>query len=1035
MMNSILTFCLRQWVLMLVGALALGAGGIYALSNLPIDAFPDVTNIQVQVVTKAEGLSPVEVEKLITYPIEIQISGIQGLVEIRSHSNFGLSQVTIVFEDNMDIYFARQLVLERLINVRDQLPVGVEPSMTPVTTGLGEIYQYYLERSPNNQEASLNREEELTLMRTVQDWIIRPILKGLPGVIEVNALGGFVKQYQVLIDPGLLRKYDLALSEVFDALRKNNSNAGGNLLERGAEKIIVHGVGLIENLQDIEDIVVKEVEGTPVFVRDVGKVQFGHAIRHGAAVLNGDREVVTGVVMMLRGANARKVVNLVKQKVEEIHDNNLLPAGIRIKPFYDRTTLINAALTTVFKALVEGIFLVVVVLFFFLGDVRSAFVVIGTLILTPLITFIVMKEMGLTANLMSLGGLAIGVGMIVDASIVVVENIYRYLCHSHPANVSPTELIIRATREVAQPVIFGILIIILVFLPLLTLEGMEGKMFAPLAYTIMIALLVSLILSLILSPVFCSLWVKGGEETDAFVIRHAKRAYVPILEWAIAHPKTVLTSAVTLVAGTVLLIPFLGTIFIPVLEEGALTPQTIRYPSISLEESIEVEKKVHKALLEFPEVESIVGKIGRSELANDPTEPHESDPIANLIDRDSWTTAHTKEHLVEAMRERIASIPGVNVIMSQPIQERVEELISGIRSEIAIKLYGPDLEALVTTANSIAETMKTVEGVRDLRVQHVFGQPYLTIDIDRQEIARFGINVSDIREIIVNAIGGEAATTVYEEERRFQLITRFPEHFRNNPEAIRNILVKDASGAFIPLEQLARVEVQDGPMRISREQLQRMIIIGFNIVGRDIGSIVEEGKKKISENVVISDGYSLVWSGAFENMERAMARLKIVIPLTIGLIFFLLFSSFNSFRYAALIIINLPLAAIGGVIGLAVTGQYLSVPASIGFVNLFGVAVLNGIVLVSYINKLRQEGLSDEEAILQGCQLRLRPVLTTAMVALLGLLPLAFAQGIGSEVQRPLAVVVIGGLISSTFLTLLVIPAFYPWFKEKVAIY
>jgi cobalt-zinc-cadmium resistance protein CzcA len=686
MMISILTFCIRQWVLMLVGALALGVGGIYALWNLPIDAFPDVTNIQVQVVTKAEGLSPVEVENLITYPIEIQISGISGLREIRSLSNFGLSQVTIVFEDDTDIYFARQLVLERLIEVKDQLPVGVEPTMAPVTTGLGEVYQYYLERSPDNQEISLNREEELTLMRTVQDWIIRPILKGLPGVIDVNALGGFVKQYQVLIHPDLLRKYELSLREVFDAIRKNNSNAGGNILERGSEKIIVRGVGLIKDLQDIQDIVVKEVQGTPVFVRDVGEVQIGHAIRHGAAVLNGEREVVAGVVLMLRGANARKVVNFVKQKVEEIHESNLLPAGIRIKPFYDRTALINAALTTVFKALAEGIFLVALVLFFFLGDVRSAFVVIGTLILTPLITFIVMKEVGLTANLMSLGGLAIGVGMIVDASVVVVENIYRYLCGSHPAHVSKTELIVRATREVGQPVIFGILIIILVFLPLLTLEGMEGKMFAPLAYTIMIALLVSLILSLVLSPVFCSLWVKGGEEKDTFVIRHAKRAYVPVLQWAITHPKTVLTSAVVLVAGTFFLIPFLGTIFMPVLEEGAMTPQTIRHPSISLEHSIEVEKKVHKALLEFPEVKRIVGKIGRSELANDPTEPHESDPIVDLIDRDAWTTAHTKEHLVEAMRGRIASIPGVSVLMSQPIQERVEELISGIRSEIGIRL-------------------------------------------------------------------------------------------------------------------------------------------------------------------------------------------------------------------------------------------------------------------------------------------------------------------------------------------------------------
>lgn len=1033
MIDALVAFSLRQRVLVVALACLLAVGGIYAFQSLPIDAFPDVTNIQVQVLTKAGGLSPVEVERFITFPIELQMTGLPGLAEIRSLSKFGLSQITVVFQDHVDIYFARQLVLERLIEARERLPEGIEPVMAPVTTGLGEIYQYYLTSSVDLgdvSEAPSVRERDLMEQRTIQDWVIRPLLKSVPGVIDVNSLGGFVKQYQVLVDSAKLRKYDLALDRVFAAVAKNNANAGGNILEHHAEKYIVRGVGLIKTVEDIENIVVKEAGGTPVFVRDVAQVQVGHAVRHGAAVLNGKREVVAGTVLMLRGANAREVVEQVKQKVDALHREKVLPGDLRIEPFYDRSELVTAALQTVQKALLEGIVFVVLVLFLFLGNVRSALIVTATLIVAPLVTFIIMGHVELSANLMSLGGLAIAIGMMVDGSVVVVENVYRLLSEHRDPPTNRWEIVLRASKEVGQPVVFGILIIIVVFLPLLALQGMEGKLFAPMAHTIMIALLVSLLLSLTLSPVLCLLALKGGKEKDTFPVHWAKRVYLPVLRWAIDHRIQVLAGAALLLIASLVLLPFLGGEFIPILDEGALTPQIIRFPSISLPESIELEKQVQRAILEFPEVRMVVGKMGRSEIANDPMEPNESDPVVTLHPRDAWTTAGTKQELVDAIRRRLAEIPGVSILMSQPIQERVDELISGVRTEVAIKLFGDDLEILKNKTDQIATIMQTVKGVKDIKVEHIFGQSYLTVDIDRHKIARHGINVADIQEIIETAIAGKPATRVLEGVRRFSLVVRFPEEQRNSVEVISNILLKTPSGALIPLSDLATIELREGPVHVSREQVRRRVYIGFNVVGRDIESLVAEGQRKLATQLQLPPGYTVTWAGAFENMQRAMARLRIIVPITIGLIFLLLFTSFNSVRYAALIILNLPFSLIGGIVALWVTGQYLSVPASIGFIALFGVAVLNGIVLVSYINKLRQEGLQSEEAIITGCTLRLRPVLMTALVALLGLLPMAFAQGIGAEVQRPLATVVIGGLVSSTLLTLIVLPALYRWFEE-----
>jgi cobalt-zinc-cadmium resistance protein CzcA len=701
-------------------------------------------------------------------------------------------------------------------------------------------------------------------------------------------------------------------------------------------------------------------------------------------------------------------------------------------PFYDRIELVNAAIHTVRDALIEGVVLVVFVFFFFLGHVRSAVIVTATLIVTPLVSFIIMKRFGLSANLMTLGGLAIAIGEIADGSLVVVENVYRHLARNNGEAQRPKlDVILHATKEVGRPILFGILIISVVFLPLMTLHGMEGKMFAPLAYTLVIALLASVAVTLTLSPVLAALLLRGDHPEETRLTRWMKRLYVPVLRWTLRHRGLVLIGSAVIVLVSLALVPFIGREFIPILEEGALTPQIVRLPSVSLPESIEMEKQAQRAILEFPEVRTAVSKIGRPDIAYGPEEPNESDPIVSLTERAAWKTAKTQSQLTEAIRNKLAGIPGISVLMSQPIQERVDELISGIRTQCAIKLFGDDLEVLRRKADEIAELLQRIDGVKDIKVEQIAGQPYLTVDIDRQKIARYGINVADVQELITTAIGGKPATYVYEGERRFQLILRFPELQRNSVATIGDIRVKAASGALIPMSELATIEMREGPLRISREQVTRRIYIGFNVVGRDIGGVVDEGRKQLAAAIRLPEGYHVTWGGAFENMERANARLMIVVPVTLGLVFFLLFWAFHSLRYAALIILNLPFALIGGFVSLWLSGQYLSVPASIGFIELFGLAVGNGIVLVTYINQLRHEGAETDAAIVAGCSVRLRPVVMTMMTTLLGLLPLALAQGIGAEVQRPLATVVIGGLFTSTALTLVVLPALYRRFAEQ----
>lgn len=1034
MLTSLLEFSLRQRILVLIFSVALTAGGLYSFKTIPIDAFPDVTTILIQVVTKAQGLSPAEIERFVTFPIELQLRGAPGLTEIRSFSKVGASIITVVFRDDIDIYLARQIVLERVLEVQDLLPPGSSSQLVPNYTGLGEVYQFYLEGPHDNESGYQPTIEELTERRTLVDWVIRPLLKGLPDVVDVNPMGGYVKQYQVVVHPGLLRKYDLALHDVFQAVAKNNANAGGNILEKEEEKYIVRGIGLIRTLKDIGNIILREVGGTPVYIRDVAEVRFGHAVRQGATVLNGSREVVTGLVLMLRGGNAREVVHAVKDKIDEIHEKHILPNGLRMVPYYDRMELVDAALHTVYKALIEGIIFVIIVLYLYLGDIRSALAVTIVLIVAPLGTFIMMRYYDLTANLMSLGGLAISLGMMTDAAIIQVENVSRHLSEASEEDrrfvESRLPIVLKGVAEVRGPSLFGELIIALTFLPILGLVGMEGKMFGPLALTIMLALFVSLLLSLTLSPVLCLFLLRGEGHEDPFVVRWTKKGYRPMLDWAMAHPKMLLIGAGISLIGTLGLFPFLGGEFIPILNEVAITPQTIRHPSISLEESIEIEKDMQRAVMEFPEVTKVLSKIGRSEIGNDPQEPNASDPVVSLKPMDEWTTAKRKAELDQAVRKRLEQVPGATFLLSQPIQQRVDELLSGVRSEATVKVLGDDLAVLRKTGEQIRAIMSEVRGVADVRVEQLFGQVYLAIDIDREKIARHGVNVAQIQEIVSTAIGMEAATRVYEGQMRFDLTLRYPEQFRNSVDTIRDILLRTTTGALIPLGDLALVELREGPALISREQLQRRIYIGFNTYGRDIESIVAEAQGKIAK-LKLPPNYHIVWGGSFENMQRAMARLKIIVPITIGIIFLLLYVSFNSLRYATLIMLNLPLALIGGIIALWVTGEYLSVLASVGFINLFGVAVLNGLVLVSYIDQLRSDEEPVKQAVVRGCMLRLRPVLMTATVALLALTPLALATGVGSEVQRPLAVVVIGGLVTSTGLTLLVLPVLFPWFERK----
>jgi cobalt-zinc-cadmium resistance protein CzcA len=1001
------------------------AFGIDATRKLSVDAFPDVTNVQVQVATEVPGRSPDEVERMVTVPVEIGMTGLPGLTEMRSQNEPGLSIVTLVFTDDTPLYFARQLVSERLADVRSRVPPGIVPVMGPVSTALSEVYQYTLE-SPSDGQRALTK-QELVERRIIQDWVARPLLRSIPGVAEINSTGGYVKQYQVLVDPFKMRYYGVTIRDVEEALARNNANSSGGILPRGPEIYLVRGVGLIKTLDDIRSVVLKEANGTPVYIRDVAEVRFGEEVRYGAMIKGGYTEAVGGIVMMIAGGNAKEIVRNVKARVEEINSKGMLPGGLRIVPYYDRSELVDAALHTVTEVLIEGIILVIVILFLFLGDIRSSLIVIATLVLTPALTFVVMNHLGMSANLMSLGGLAIAIGLMVDGSVVVVENVFSKLGRN--PRLDRMRVVYEAVMEVGTPVIFGICIIILVFLPLMTLQGMEGKMFAPLAYTIAIALGISLVLSLTLSPVLSSYLLKGGAEHETVVVRVLKKPYTAILRWATHNEKKTIAAALVLFAASMALFPFLGTSFIPELKEGTISPNMDRAPNISLDESIRMEMEAIRMINRIPGVKHVVSRLGRGESPVDPAGYNETDMMIQLKpmdERKDWP----QDRIADAVRERISTLPGVNVVMAQPISDRVDEMVTGVRADVAVKIFGDDLDTLIEKANEVARVAHTIRGTGDIKVDRVGGQQNLTVTIDRQAIARHGLNASDVHDVIEAAVGGKPVTEIYEGERRFQAVVRFPEPLRNSITAIRNILLRTADGEQIPLESLAKVELLEGPSQIKREMGKRRIVVGINVRDRDLGGYVSELQRKVGREVPLPSGYYYDWGGQFENMIRARRHLMIIVPITIGAIFFLLFLLFRSLRFASLIILVLPFASIGGVAGLFLSGEYLSVPASVGFIALWGIAVLNGVVLVSYIRNLRESGIEQRRAIMEGAKMRFRPVMMTATVAALGLIPFLFATGPGSEVQRPLAIVVIGGLVTSTLLTLVVVPALYRFFDR-----
>lgn len=1024
MLTGLIKEALSQRFVMVVIALALVGFGLRATTHLSVDAFPDVTNVQVQVAAEAPGRSPEEVERFVTVPLEIAMTGLPGLTDMRSLNRSGLSIITLVFTDNTDVYFARQLVMERLMEVRSRLPEDITPVLGPVSTGLGEVFQYTLDH-PDDGKRKLS-EAELMERRSIQDWVVRPMLRSIPGVAEINSFGGYERQYQVLVNPDRLRHYQLSMADVQTAIAQNNANSGGGILPQGAEQYLIRGVGLTRTVEDISNIILKEERGIAVYVRDVAEVKIGAAVRQGALIKNGVTESTGGIVMMLRAGNAKEIVTRIKARVNEINSKNMLPGGLQVVPFYDRTELVDASLLMVGKVLLEGILLVVVVLFIFLGDLRSSLVVIATLVITPLVTFMVMNKIGLSANLMSLGGLAIAIGLMVDGTVVVVENVFHQLGHAKPGE--RMKVVLDATLDVAKPTIYGISIIILVFLPLMTLTGMEGKTFSPLALTIAIALAVSLAVSLLLSPALCYYLLKGGADHDTRPIAFMKRHYLKLLGSAMAAEKKTVAVAIGLLLASFMLVPFLGKSFIPIMKEGSITPTIIRMPSISLDEAAKIDLEVMRRISEIPGVRMAVSKLGRGESPADPSGPNESDPVVSI----NPEAGRSQIEIEDDIRHALADLPGVQIVMNQPIAQRVDEMLTGVRSQLAIKIFGDDLNELKRLSEQVSLIVKQVPGARDIRVDRLSGQQTLTIDIDRRAIARYGINVSDIHQIIETAIGGSEVSQLYEGERRYAILLRYPESFRNSVDVIRETMLRTADHAMIPLESVASIKLVDSPPMVNRETGKRRVVVGANVEGRDLGGFVAEVQQQVEARVKLPEGYYFSWGGQFENMQRAMGTLMVIVPLTIAAIYFLLFLMFNSARLAALIITVLPFASIGGIFGLALTGEYLSVPASVGFIALWGIAVLNGVVLITYVRKLREDGLPMREALREGCAQRFRPVMMTATVALLGLVPFLFATGPGSEVQRPLAIVVIGGLITSTLLTLVVLPVLYRWFEPPL---
>lgn len=1023
MIEAIIRFAIKQRLLVSFAVILLVFAGAYSLQSLPIDAVPDITNVQVQVLTSAPSLAPLEVERQITFPIEIVMSGLPGVAEVRSVSKFGLSAVTIVFNDDIDTYFARQLVLERLSDVRRQIPENLgSPEMGPITTGLGEIFQY--------EVTVKNGTEDPLKLRTIQDWTIRRQLMGVAGVAEVNSYGGLKKQFQVRVDPAKLQSYGMTLREVLAAVVANNENVGGAYIEHEGEQYILRGIGLARNADEIAQIVVKTgKEGVPVLVDDVAEVVTGAQVRQGAVTADGKGEIVAGIVMMLKGENSRTVVERTKERVRQVQKS--LPADVQMQPFYDRSELVDRTIHTVESNLVEGACLVVFVLLVVLGNWRGALLVASVIPLSMLFAAICMNAFKVSGNLMSLG--ALDFGLIVDGAVVMVENAVRRLAEAqhYKSKEEPKNVILKACLEVGRPVVFAVAIIAIVYLPIFSLTGVEGKMFKPMSMTIVFALLGSLLLSLTYIPAMLTLLLQGPvSEKEGILMHWLKKGYRRALMTVTEFRGPTFAIALTLVILSLATFPLLGAEFIPRLDEGAIAIQMQQLPSVSLTQSIATATQTERILKTFPEVKKIVSKIGRAEVATDPMGVETADIYVGLEPPERWKSAKTREELIDKIAKALTvNVPQAIFSFSQPVELRTAELIAGVRSDIAIKLFGDDLDKLRQTAEQISKVVSSVPGAADVKIEQTAGLPQLLITANRAAIARYGANVEDVNNVIESIVAGKDAGLVYQGEQRFDLVVRLNNVPAPDLESIKTLLVPAGNGARIPLADLATIKMVEGPAQVSREDRQRRIVVELNVRGRDIGSFVKEAQSAIDNKIKLPEGYYITWGGQFENLQRASLTLTIVVPIALLLIFILLFMTFGSVSQALLIYTGIPFAIVGGIFALALRGMPFSISAGVGFIALSGVAVLNGVVMVSFINSLK-ERMEPDYAVIEGALTRLRPVLMTALVASLGFFPMAFSSSAGAEVQRPLATVVIGGLFTSSLLTLLLLPNLYLWFDK-----
>ncbi|PKK89659.1 MAG: CusA/CzcA family heavy metal efflux RND transporter [Candidatus Wallbacteria bacterium HGW-Wallbacteria-1] len=1052
MFDNFLRFILKDRVLTLfIGAMIL-VGGFFSWKSLTIDAFPDVTNVQVMLLTELHGLSPAEVERQITYPIETALGGLPGVTLVRSLSQSGLSQVVVVFTDETDIYFAREQVFQRIASVRENLPDGAEPVMGPISTGLGEIMQYSLDsgwhcdnhREAWSQEPGKCRicneplrapSSDLTDLRSLQDWIVSPQLRRLQGVNEVNSFGGRVKVYEINPDPELLKKHDITLDDLVTVLSRNNSNATGGFIVKDWEQVNIVSKGLIRTLDDISGTVVRASEGVPVRISDIAKVNTSYEIRTGAVTRDGKGETVIGMTIMLKGANSKQVVDRIREELPSIQGT--LPRDVALRPFYDRTDLIEACVGTVTSALGQGAILIILVLMFFLGDFRTALTVTLTLPLVAAMTFMMMNFFGISANLMTLGGLAIAIGVVVDGSIIVAENMVRHFNMVDGSDDTLHQRAFRGVMEVARPVIFAVIVIIVVFLPLFSLENLEGKMFKPLAVTMIMALGASLLVALTVVPALCSLLSSKGvrEGGVSRVLEFIHRIHMPAFHFAMRHRTVTLGAALAVLAATVSLIPRLGTEFLPDLDEGAIAVNIVRLPTASVDGSAAQCVEIEKALLKkFPQIRSVVSKTGRPVIAEDPMGPEQSDLIISLVSRDQWKPFRTRLELVAAIEMELARFPGIKPAFSQPIALRVNELISGIKSDLAVKIFGPDMDVLKSTAESISPIIGSISGARDVKIEQVTGVSQIDLILDREAMAVHMIDVQTVNDLVQTAFRGRTATVIYEGQQRFDARIRLPEEYRRDMTALSSLLIPSPAGYRVPLSQIAVIQKREVAAQISREEFSRRIIVECNVRGRDLGGFVNEAREKLDSIVRnLPEGYRLSFGGQFENQERAMRRLSILVPIALTLIFLMIFTALGDARSTLLILLNLPFGLVGGVLAIYFFGLNLSVAASIGFIALFGVAVEDALVLVSFADQLYREGMDSVTAISEACRLRLRPLLMTTLTTLLGLLPLLYATGSGSEIQRPLVAVVFGGMVSSLLLEFLVLPVAYVFIRGDVS--